>query len=895
MFNTIVSAVFLFFALVVLLVGILGSRKRHWVSSAIRLFFVIVSAFVSAILSTIISKAVASPIYSFIVEKIDNPQIEGILADVPSAKAIFCVLVALILTIPIFILLFAIVRTVANLAFNKLLTKCFLKLLKKDTNEEYKKRFEPLSMLFSALASFLVYIVVLIPIVGSLDLAASVAKVSTSDETVIEIVSAATDNVGSKTVRALGGKGIYNFLTRYEVNGERISMAEESQFISTLGQSIFALQDEEKNSEQTADAFRKAGNSLKKTTIVPTLASDFVNAAGDDWLNGKDFHGIACPSLGEEFDPIITSFLECTKGSTCATMREDLKTLVNIIAIFMEKGPSTSSDDLLVSVLSNEELISEISVEILNNPRLSPMMGAIMNMSLEMIGDALELPETSDEAYDEFINDVIAGYRATVAGEANGETVDALSNEITKVFNEYGIELTDGVDTCIATSMLCQFGDGSQMTPEAVKKFFSSTSAVAPMSTSDTLDVATIADKISSLYTQGDDEEALTEKIAAMLTEIRPFASEDAEEIALLLAQKTIAALESDKLDASASQFADANDFVTKNNIIIQENLKAVSGVSLNPEEEAKSVAAIMSSLTTIINDLSSGSADTGTLIKDLGPLLDRMSESNLIGKENANNVLVAIVQSDIVRSSINIPLNQATEMALSINSSISEASNYENQLSSLSYTVTMLQDASEGKNSIENISALLADITPESAESIKALLSGSTIKNYGVSEDSADSVSELVSGIVDNMAVAKDNGMSEDTYQKEAEAVNDMMNIAMSAINSSGTDSFATVTGITITDYVNRALDSEIISTSLVDYVYSGGDTPATNPLNAEFVLNDSEKDELSTALSAKMKEQLSSGSESEIKEYKKTIISITAMVNLDVYIDASGNVTVQ
>ncbi len=896
MFNTIVSAVFIFFALVVLLVGILGSRKRHWVSSAVKLLLVIVSALLSMIFSTMISKAVAPPIYSLIVENIDKPQITGILADIPSAKAIFCVLVALVLTIPIFILLFSIIRTVTNFALNKLLTKCFLKLLKKDPEEKYEKKFEPLSMLFSALASFLVYIVVLIPIVGALDLAASVAKVSVQDELVIEISTAATDNVGSKTVRALGGRGIYNFLTRYEVNGEKISMAEESKFISSLGKSALALvnEDESLTAKEKADMLRNTGVYLENTTIIPTLASDFVNVASEDWLNGRDFHDIPFPSIGKQYDPIISSFLECTSDSTCATMRKDLNTLINIVAVAIEKNTNTANGDMLFNILSNEELVSGIALEILNNQDLAPMMGAIMNMSLDMIGDTLEVPETSDEVYNEFINDVILTYNTHVTDTVNEETLNALSKEITKVFSKHGTELTNGVDACIATSLICEFGDGSQMTPEALKAFFSNGATATPVSTTDTVGVATIAEKISSVYSKGDDEAALKNKIVAILTELRPFSAEQADQIATVLAQKALAALEGDGLDASSAQFVDANDFVIKNQIIIQSDLIAANGTYSNAQDAAHDIAKIMKDLAVIIDDLSKNGNDIEIIMKDLGPLLDDMHASDFIGKENADKVLIAILQSDVACESLNISLHRATDMALSINKGISATSTYMNKLNTLSHTISMLKSASDGTSAAHHAEALLSDITPESAESIKKILATDTMINYGIDEDHAENVSGLVSEVVDNMSVAKANGMSEENYQKEAAAIDDMMNIAMSALNNTEENLFGAdgKTGITATDYVNRALDSEIISNALVDYVYSGSETPTTNPLNVEVTLNESEKEEVISALSSNLQAKQSTVSAEELEEYKKVIISVASIVNFDIYIDANGNI---
>ena len=167
------------------------------------------------------------------------------------------------------------------------------------------------------------------------------------------------------------------------------------------------------------------------------------------------------------------------------------------------------------------------------------------------------------------------------------------------------------------------------------------------------------------------------------------------------------------------------------------------------------------------------------------------------------------------------------------------------------------------------------------------------TVKNYGVSEQSAPAVSDMMSDMFGNMSDAKENGMSEEEYQKESQAVSDMMSVAMNATSSDAKNMFGedSATNITATEFVNRAADSVIISETLVNSVYGTEEEATVDPLASERQVSDDEKVEIVEALNNKWTEQLeSSDDEAANAEYQKVLTSIASIINIKVAFTADG-----
>jgi len=834
MFTTIASIAFLVFVALSVLVGILSSRKRFWTLSLARIVTTIVSAVISAFVTSWISWLLAGMLVDTALGIINNEQISGIVNDIVSAKGLACLIIALFLTFLIFTSVFVIFKTLLNAFVAPLISKLIVKIAaassKKDVaaseapyNGKKYRKLTASSAILSVICSLMVYFIVLVPIVGTLDIVGNVAgAVSGENQLIADISDAAVNNVGSKTAMFLGERTLFSAMTTHKVNGVRVRIADEEEFVTTAAHAIKVISNESATEEEKAQEFRDLGICLEHTSLIPMLLTDFVNAANEPWLAGEDFHGIAAPAVEAPLDRLVDKFLECTKDSTYDTMRHDLRSAMELCAIVTENGIKLSEPQDITVLLANETLIHDISFELLDNERLYHMITELLDVSLDTIGTALEIPENNEAAYDKLAGDLAAAVNAELPALEGANNASLFK----QVFRNFGIVLTDEELNTTANALIAKRGEG-EMT----------------------------ADRMKAILAEG----------------------------------------------VGALKIGSADELIEKFDMVTNEELTAKGGEPEDHEREALAMAHIMKSLSKLVEDIENPEfADSIELIvADLGPLFEAMTESEMVGDDATKNLLFATLQSPRVRSILNLSIYDASDIALSIYSSISEKNTYTIQMKSLSNSIIMMKSGSNNQNSSEAVLNLLGDLTPETAESLKKLSSADMVQNYGVSEENAGNVSSFMTDMFGNMSSAKESGMSDEEYQKEADAVSDMMIIVMGTHDEGNQTVFGkenSMTGITVEEYVDRILGSRVMSQTIVNSVYGGSTgslSPTLNPLSTGGKLNSAEIEEMVSVLDARWQSQLALNlGEAQNEQYKKTLVAIASMVNLEVTTNDSNHI---
>ncbi|MBO5682920.1 MAG: hypothetical protein J6S10_02985, partial [Clostridia bacterium] len=508
--------------------------------------------------------------------------------------------------------------------------------------------------------------------------------------------------------------------------------------------------------------------------------------------------------------------------------------------------------------------------------------------------DELGLDENKDGMYDSFIADVVEAYNG-IEGEGV-DRIDALSSELATIYDEHGIALSDGVTTCIAVDMLSTIDIATE---ESVKDFFTPRKTDVVLVSTGEVEIDGALSMISSIDVATSPDTKISELKAIITSELEAseyeLTDEEIEDLATDLAKKMHSTVKNNKLSYSSGVFFDNDDLASKTLKVTADQLHVTMGVVTDKEKEAKAIARMFAATMEALDDLSNSSGDTGDVIATFGAVLDNFSSCETIGKDIASNLLVAIMQSDDIRSEIGFTLVQASNVAGKVNDGTgAEGENYETILKNLGNTVDALSSTTdENVNTTEKVEVLMKDITPTSAEVLQEISTPETVKNYGVSEQSAPAVSDMMSDMFGNMSDAKENGMSEEEYQKESQAVSDMMSVAMNATSSDAKTMFGedSATNITATEFVNRAADSVIISETLVNSVYGTEEEATVDPLASERQVSDEEKAEIVDALNNKWTEQLETSDDEDANaEYQKVLTSIASIINIKVAFTADG-----
>ncbi len=488
MFGLIFSAAFLVVALLFMLVGALKGKKTVWQLSVTRISLSVISAIIAAFVSSLIAwHGIGAALGSIL-------EIEWIMNELPSGKDIITAIAAMIVAPLLFTFLYTIIRLIAK-AFTRLIARQFLRLTTpKEKTEDVKAEQELLAddsmenhikepggdnspgidsekdnknrmfkleknswvgALCGALCSFVTLCILLVPMVGTLDVVGDMASLpvhtlAASDETgmmdtVADVVDGASGNAGVVTVKLVGGGLLYDAMTTYKVGDTRVTLRREAEFIKTVSVAVLAATDKEASNEEKAEGIREIAVAFEKSDMVPILVAEVTHAAASDWKEGNDFHGIKRPSMGESFDPLMISLVEAFAESGRDTIKDDVATIVEIVAVLMEKDALGSLGSNPLAILSKEDATAQVIENLLDNPRLDVVVDGISDFGIGVLMDAVGATKDVSPLYSRFKTDVQGVY---------GETAEDLSAAYAKVFDKHGLKVSEEQCTSAAQTKL---------------------------------------------------------------------------------------------------------------------------------------------------------------------------------------------------------------------------------------------------------------------------------------------------------------------------------------------------------------------------------------------------------------------------------------------------------
>lgn len=942
MFSLIFALFFLFLALVAAGIGLLRGRKYTWHLSTARIIVLILSVTVSIVISDLISWYAGGTLIDLVKDATAGTAVSELMEVIPTLPAFVRALISAVMASVIFIPILLTVKKIINRFACVPIAKLLLKIGKKKEDEAViteetpkikmskKKRrllpfksahkFDALGSVLGAVCGLLFLIVLLSPLVGGISFANNIVKMASgsSDQTVatvVEISDAAAENLGAKSVRVLGGGLVSRGLTTYPVNGEMVNMDKEVELVGSFVAALSNISNDNISNEETANSLRGVCTSLEQAKVIPMIIADLISAAADDWSQGEDFCDIALPSFGEQLDPVVNDFVIIMKDVNYETVSADLSSMLRVVALVVEHDGigQSNNDDGGLGFFENEELVSGMIFEFLDNERLAPLATSVTNVAISLFADNLNMPSDNDALYNGFIDDMEAVYREVHGEEDNAHKTEWLANEIYTIYDRYGISISKGVAHCIAIDMI---DDEAVTDKEGIKNFFAphdhglqNVSATGRFEISylsgptvEERDATELIDAIAMRANKNTSEEELKAIVAEELgaLEITDALSDaDVEEISAAIAEELIEDIKNESLSYDNAEFADAKAIGEISAVVTADELKIAVKTISDKEKESKALASVFKNLLVLVEDVvNAGSSDVERIIVDLGPVFDAFSASETVGAEATKNILTGTLQSRTVTKNTGLTVASATDIAQTINDGTAEGETYTTLMKSLGNTVEIIRVSSESGDTTETVTELMKDMTPTSAQTLQKLSTPDMVKTYGVSNQSAEPVADMFSDMFGNMSKAKqDKNMTDEEYEKEAKAVNDMMSIAMSAGQSNEKSTFGenSVTGVTPTEFVNRATDSQIISETLVNKVYNGGDEAKVDPLAIEKQLSEEEKTEMIEAIDASWKTQLENSNDAAANEkHKQVLTSIAAVVNIQISFDANGVVAV-
>ncbi len=479
MFFAIFSGAFLLVAAIAVILGVIRGRRKVWQVSLVRIIMTVVAALLSAAVSLIISWVMLDLVVDSLVSSGKIGDIGSLISEVPSAQTAVLALVSMIITPMLFLVFYAIFRPITSV-FVKPIARMFCgqnsktfdadgeskrkKLTKEEKNAQLVlPKSHWLSAVLGGFGGLLTLCVLLVPLVGGLGVAddivsAPLHELANENETFAiasEAVDASAANVGTVTVKMLGGGLLYDLMTSYPTDRGFVTLRHESAFVGSVANAAVTASDKAATPDKIKADFAQVSNSFDRSVLLPTVVAEVVSAASDDWTRGEDFHGIKCPSLGgEDFQPVVTSVIEGLAQSNMDTIKTDVKTIVDIIATLVANDTLDKVEGDAMAVLAEEATTSEILKLLLDNPRLCVAVDGISDFGMKLLMKQVNTPTDKNGLYDEFIitfknvdvSDVPAPMNETE------EQVDELAKAYADVFDAYGIRVDDATVNAAAAA-----------------------------------------------------------------------------------------------------------------------------------------------------------------------------------------------------------------------------------------------------------------------------------------------------------------------------------------------------------------------------------------------------------------------------------------------------------
>lgn len=483
MFTLTFSVAFAVVAVFAMGIGALKGKKTVWQMSVTKIFLSVVSAIIAALVSAAVSKAVVG----VVIDALLGDLLGELMAGLTSGQEIITALVAMIVAPFLFLPFYAIIKSILKI-FKKMIARPFRKLTTKKVEEvaeeapveevaeeeapeltekemkkaakaaakeakkakKYAKKHEFkleksnwISALCGALCSLVTLCIILIPAVGGLgiinDIAAlplqtaAAADESGTTSTVAEVLDGAANNAGSVTVKLLGGQLIYDMMTTCNVGGETTTLRTETKFVQSIANVVIVLGNDEADKAEQADSLRGVADAFADSSMMPVLLSEITTAAADSWRNGEEFAGLAMPDMGP-LNPVMMSVVEAFAQGNVDTIKEDMRSIVEIFAVLVENDAMESFGDNPLVMLSKEQTTAKILKELIDNPRLCVMVDGLSDFGMSLLLSSVGVVEDHDGYYDQF--------KAAMNGVYADEE-GAYAALYADVFDAFGLKVSD--------------------------------------------------------------------------------------------------------------------------------------------------------------------------------------------------------------------------------------------------------------------------------------------------------------------------------------------------------------------------------------------------------------------------------------------------------------------
>ena len=322
-----------------------------------------------------------------------------------------------------------------------------------------------------------------------------------------------------------------------------------------------------------------------------------------------------------------------------------------------------------------------------------------------------------------------------------------------------------------------------------------------------------------------------------------------------------------------------------------------VSGLTAaDVENEAAIISNVFVSLNVFLESIENlDENDENALIKSanlaiLGKALDNLRASIMLG-EASDFLIVAMLKSEAVAEMGFV--NQEF-----IDNITKEGTSLENTLASAQKLAIMALSLSDTGLNTENmndaIKFMITEMSPETAETIKSVLTEDLLTDFGLSNEESTTISNTISSVIDGMVSISEStkDMTEEEIQREVDAVNTLVGVMKDAASSAAGGNIDTdnifgaegdsVTGVTTEELIDTVVSSQIVTDAIKNASKDSEDNVVEDPFGVAGTLTESDKAAAEDAMKEYFNNNSTGNAESD-EELKNTLGSLANILGMN------------
>ena len=612
------------------------------------------------------------------------------------------------------------------------------------------------------------------------------ASVTELTKTVDEANNAALISVYRKCGLDLAAHGLMDYEIKLENETVKVGMASE---ISSIADLVFTFMDLTASpiaeyGEAEGVLIQKLGKTFTESRVLSLAGSELLHSATESWKKGEPFAGMAKPDLGADFNPLITKLIETFNESTKspATFNEDVITTANLVAVFAKNGifsASTqleSNPDALFDCIAKDGVISEITLTLNTNARMSTLVPEITNLGLKTLANSLGIAENTTEIYTETLSNIVTHINSTKEETDAAKRAEALKPLLKTEFENIGVTIEPEYLDILAPALIEDFGsfDG-EITPDFIAEFFDVYSNTVSSGTvqlsGGTASVLPLAATEGKTYT-------FPKYASGTLT---TGAVNAANQSLALIGGATPEKLNAFKTSDALLSGMRSSATATINRATIKDFLIDSGCVITNPEAESAALEAIVKEVVSIMNALKAPEGNGIEIIKSfssrLGGALDSLSKTEMYGSDKTFTLFTAILQSKTLRDTTKITVPETIKLTGKHRANADKVS-FGSLMNVLTSTVDVITSMQKSEVTTDSIQGLIGNLTPENSEIIKEVITVERMEEMGIPKENAETTTELMGDLIGNLGKIEDP----ETYEQEAKAVENIINLGIAA-----------------------------------------------------------------------------------------------------------------